>query len=78
MTAMKFKTNINCGGCIAAAKPYLDNLEGMESWDVDTNDPQKPLTIEGTVSQEQVVEAVQEAGYHIEPEKAGFFKRLFG
>jgi copper chaperone len=75
---MTFKTNINCGGCIAAVKPYLDNLEGVESWDVDTNNPKKPLTVKGTVSQEQVMEAVQEAGYHIEPEKAGFFKRLFG
>jgi copper chaperone CopZ len=56
----------------------MDNLEGVESWDVDTNNPKKPLTVKGTVSQEQVMEAVQEAGYHIEPEKAGFFKRLFG
>ena len=75
---MKFKTNINCGGCIAAVKPYIENLEGLETWDVDTKHPNKYLTVEGKVSQEQVTEAIKEAGYEIEPVKAGLFKRLFG
>jgi len=25
----QFKTNINCGGCIASVKPYLDKAEGI-------------------------------------------------
>ncbi len=29
---LKFKTNINCGGCIKAVTPHLDKAEGVKSW----------------------------------------------
>jgi hypothetical protein len=27
---LKFKTNINCSGCVAQAKPALDVMNGVE------------------------------------------------
>jgi len=30
METLKFKTNINCGGCIAAVTPSLDALKGVK------------------------------------------------
>lgn len=28
----QFKTNINCGGCVASVKPHLDSAEGVCEW----------------------------------------------
>ncbi len=38
---LKFKTNINCGSCVAAVKPHLDNATDIISWSVDTENPDK-------------------------------------
>ncbi|SEN12124.1 hypothetical protein SAMN05421856_1223, partial [Chryseobacterium taichungense] len=39
----QFKTNINCGGCIASVKPHLDKAEGICHWEVDTANKDKVL-----------------------------------
>jgi copper chaperone len=63
----QFKTNINCGGCIAAVKPHLDNMEGIENWNVDTAHSDKTLTVSSSgVTEEAVVQAVEKAGFKIE------------
>ncbi len=49
MNTLKFKTNINCGGCIAKVTPFLDKAEGIASWSVDTNVPEKILTVKPTI-----------------------------
>ncbi|RCH54377.1 hypothetical protein DJ568_13915 [Mucilaginibacter hurinus] len=65
METLKFKTTIKCGGCIAAVTPVLDNLEGVDKWEVDTTTPEKVLTIETTEGLEanQVVTALKAKGY---------------
>ncbi|HUM96775.1 MAG TPA: heavy-metal-associated domain-containing protein [Chitinophagaceae bacterium] len=63
----QFKTNINCSGCTAAVKPYLDKMNGIGDWKVDTTNKDKILTVQSTgISKEQVIDAVQKAGYKIE------------
>lgn len=55
MIAQKYRTNLNCGNCVAAVKPHLDGDPAIRRWSVDTGDPNKVLTIEGEeVSPEQV------------------------
>lgn len=65
--SLKFKTNINCGGCVASVTPHLDNADGVCEWEVDTANKDKILTVttEG-VSEEQVIEIIQKAGYKAE------------
>ncbi|WP_192823216.1 heavy-metal-associated domain-containing protein [Rufibacter sp. LB8] len=63
METLKFKTNIKCGGCIAAVTPTLDATQGIDNWAVDTENPEKILTVQGDISAEKVVEAVTKAGY---------------
>lgn len=64
----QFKTNINCGGCIASVKPHLDGAEGICEWSVDTTNPDKVLTVEAEgLSQEEVANVVKKAGYKAEP-----------
>ena len=65
---LQFKTNINCGGCVAAVTPHLDRLDGIAHWNVDTDNKDKILTVSATgASPQQVIEAVQQAGFTIEP-----------
>ena len=78
MKTLKFKTNINCNNCVAAAKPFLDKIKNVQGWNVDTTDPEKILTVEGDkVETENVLEMVREAGYKAEPKK-GLLGKLFG
>ena len=46
MNTLKFKTNVNCGGCIANVTPYLNRAQNVSKWSVDTSTPMKILTIE--------------------------------
>ncbi len=65
---LKFKTNINCSGCVAIVKPHLDNVEGITGWNVDTSNKDKILTVHSNgINEEQVVKIIKNAGYKIEP-----------
>jgi copper chaperone len=78
MSKLKFKTNINCGGCVSTVTPVLDNAQYISAWRVDTASPDKVLTVEGdNIAEEEVINLVKQAGYSIEPLKEGLFKRLF-
>jgi len=77
MKTYKFKTNINCGGCISSVTPYLEELKGIE-WKVDTNDKRKVLEITtNSVSEKEIIDKVHEAGYEITPLKGGFLNKIF-
>lgn len=43
---MKFKTSINCGGCVSTVTPVLNKIEEISEWNVDTVNPEKILSIE--------------------------------
>lgn len=63
----QFKTNINCGGCVATVRPHLDNAEGICEWNVDTTNKDKVLTVKSDgITEAQVVDIVKNAGFKIE------------
>ena len=65
---LKFKTTINCGGCVASVTPALNRTAGEGQWQVDTVNPDKILTVEGgSATQSEIMEAVKKSGYQIEP-----------
>jgi copper chaperone CopZ len=68
MNTQKFKTNIKCSGCLAKATPFLNEVAGQDNWEVDLQTPQKTLTVitESAISENQIIEAVQQAGYTAE------------
>lgn len=80
MKTYQFKTNINCGGCVATVKPYLDQAEGIEAWEVNTTHKDKVLTVKTVdkVAKENIQKVVQSAGFQADPLKVGFFEKLFG
>ena len=64
---LTFKTNINCGGCIAKVKPFLDEKQGIAEWEVNTENKDKILTVTlDGISPNEVVETVKGAGFKIE------------
>ncbi|GAA4373561.1 heavy-metal-associated domain-containing protein [Hymenobacter koreensis] len=71
MQTLRFKTNINCGGCVKAVTPFLNDAVGLEGWEVDTASPDKTLTVQADdVTAEDVIAAVQEAGFSIKLARA--------
>lgn len=64
MKTLKFKTNINCSGCLAKVTPALDNLEGVNKWEVDITDPNKTLTIKTSQLEAQnIKDTLEKAGF---------------
>lgn len=64
METLQFKTNINCEGCIAKVTPFLNQVEEIEDWRVDTANPDKILTINGEeLSSELILETIEKAGF---------------
>lgn len=62
-----FKTNINCGSCVRAVTPRMQQLKGLLSWKVDTDHPDKVLHVEMEHDiAAAVIEAVQNAGFQIQ------------
>lgn len=67
MTILKFKTNINCGGCVAKVTPFLNKQEGIASWKVDTENPDKILTVESTSTPAtEVITTLEKIGFKAE------------
>lgn len=64
---MKFKTNINCGACVAKVTPILNDNEQIESWSVDTENPEKILTVSGNaIDEEELIYSLKKIGYRAE------------
>ena len=67
MKTLKFKTNMNCGGCVSKVTPFLNKQEGVKSWEVDTANPDKILTIESDgASEEDLKSTLQKIGFKAE------------
>lgn len=68
MNTYTYKTNINCNNCIQSVTPFLNALDNVDTWSVDTSVDDKILTVvlddEDTKA---VITSVQSAGFSIEP-----------
>jgi copper chaperone len=64
METLKFKTNVNCGGCVATVTPHMNQVKGIVKWSVDTTNPMKILTVETSeLDPDVIVETLKSAGY---------------
>ena len=54
-------------GCVSKVTPFLDKEEGVESWEVDVNNPDKILTVKSSGATENQVQTVlQKIGFKAE------------
>ncbi|MFT5833158.1 MAG: copper chaperone [Cognaticolwellia sp.] len=66
MGTLKFKTTINCGNCVRTVTPFLNELEGIKSWNVDTENPNKILSVEtDSLEAEIIVDTVEDLGFEV-------------
>jgi copper chaperone len=63
MKTLQFKTNINCGGCIAKATPVLNAEKSIKEWNVDTNASAKILTVKSDLDADTIIDIVKKAGF---------------
>jgi copper chaperone CopZ len=56
-----------CGSCVAKVTPVLNDTLGEANWQVDTQNPQKILTVTAEdLNAGDVIKAVEKAGYKAE------------
>ena len=66
MNVQKFRTNLNCGSCVASVSPSLNSDPRIERWSVDTSDPAKTLTVEGRdIASEHLERHLASSGFRI-------------
>ena len=68
MKELRFKTNINCQNCVRAVTGFIEEVENVEHWSVDTDNADKVLSVKGpeNLNVDLLIEAVEEAGFDIE------------
>ncbi|HQU99552.1 MAG TPA: hypothetical protein PK901_12825 [Bacteroidia bacterium] len=64
---IKFKTNLNCGGCVLKVQADLNNHVGVSKWNVDISNPDKILTVqmEG-ITEYEVIGIIKSKGFKAE------------
>ncbi len=69
MKTQKFKTNINCGNCLAKVTPLLNAEAKINSWSVDLESDDRILSVESeNITEEEVFKTVLKAGFIAKPE----------
>ncbi|MDA1268994.1 MAG: heavy-metal-associated domain-containing protein [Bacteroidetes bacterium] len=64
MKKLVFKTNIQCGNCLSKVGPKLNELQDIQTWSVDLQDPNRTLTVETEkLVAEDIKRAVLKAGF---------------
>jgi len=64
MKVLDFATTIKDAGCANKVSTYLDAVNGIYNWEVDTTNEKKILTVRGRdISSANVKKAVKKAGF---------------
>ncbi|MEQ8624441.1 MAG: heavy-metal-associated domain-containing protein [Vicingaceae bacterium] len=67
MSTLKFKTNINCTGCLSKVTPVLNGENEIKNWEVDLENKDKVLSVDTTnKSAAEISAIVQKAGFKAE------------
>ena len=68
MKHLQFSTSINCASCVRAVSPSLNALIGEGHWSVDTQNPEKILTVlKDNISQQLIIDSLISLGYSCNP-----------
>ncbi|THH39665.1 heavy-metal-associated domain-containing protein [Neolewinella litorea] len=69
MQTLKFKTNINCGGCVRGVTPSLNENAHIHHWQVDLDSDDRILTVEADdkITAQEVSAVVADAGFNAQP-----------
>jgi len=66
MSEARFKTTIQCNGCLSKVTPKLNEFLEEQSWSVDLESDDRILTVnDDNISVDVVVSAVKSVGFEI-------------
>ncbi len=61
---LKFKTTLDCSGCVSKVQSDLDAAPGIQTWAVDTTTPDKILTIKSNgITETEVIDILKSKGF---------------
>lgn len=64
MKTLKFKSNINCTGCLSKVSPVLNEEKNIHKWEVNLAHDGRILTVEtDSLSSDEIKQTVQKAGF---------------
>lgn len=66
METKKFKTNAACSGCAVKIGKSMSRLVPESQYTIETSTPNKVLTVTSDLADNQIIQAVKEAGYNAE------------
>ena len=68
MKTYTFKTNLKCSGCVSALMPFMNQLKGVQQWDIDLEDKKKTLNVvaDESLDETEIIATVSKAGYKAE------------
>ncbi|PRY13788.1 hypothetical protein CLV24_105158 [Pontibacter ummariensis] len=67
MEIIKFKTDVESQSGLSKVAPFLERVDNLSKWSLDTGSADKVLSVSGTnLSPQAVVNAMEEAGYKAE------------
>lgn len=65
---LKFKTSLNCNGCVSKVQANLDQAEGISKWGVDLENPDKILTVQSDgITELEIITIIESKGFKAEP-----------
>lgn len=68
MKTFEFTSTIKCQACVNTVTPVLNNFPGIQSWNVDLQDPSRKLSIQAeNLDVLKLQEALKALGYSITP-----------
>ena len=66
MKTLRFKTTIKCSGCLVSVRPHLNDIKGIEGWEVDLNSPDSILSVQCEYDITELIQsAVERAGHKL-------------
>ena len=67
---MKFSiTGMTCDGCVRSVQNVIQRIPGVKKAEVSLKDQEADVTMEAGVKPEDVIQAVQSAGYGAQPQR---------
>lgn len=60
-----FQSNINCSSCERMVSQTLNENPHIKNWSVDLNHSEKRLSIEGTISKDELTTQLKALGFEI-------------
>jgi cation transport ATPase len=65
MKEITIPTNMHCNSCVAKLATVLDHTPGIHHWKADVSVPNKPVTVHGNLTEQELVALVRQAGFDV-------------